>query len=149
MHITPARPRHLAAIHRMIRALSAHHGDTATITLEALQHALFDSGHASAFIACDAGGPLGYAGLTHMTVLHTGETRIDIHHLYVEAPHRARGVGRALVAAARDHAITLGATRLTIGTDPDNFGAQAAYRAMGLEEITGAGPRFRIPLEDQ
>jgi hypothetical protein len=52
-------------------------------------------------------------------------------------------VRTALITAVKHHANTLGVSRLTIGTDPDN--AIAAYRAMpDLEEITGFGPRFWV-----
>ncbi|SLN23364.1 GNAT family N-acetyltransferase [Pseudooctadecabacter jejudonensis] len=143
-----AKPSDLPDILSMIKALSAFHGDTASVTLSALQEIFFgpaDQGHA--LIACQHGTPLGYAGLTPTTVLHEGKIRLDIHHLYVSEPARSQGVGTALIAAAKRHAIASGATRLTIGTDPGNATAIAAYRAMpALSEITGAGPRFAINL---
>jgi len=147
MHITPARPADLPEILRMIRALSTFHGETAAVSLDTLPSALFDSPLASAFVARSDRALIGYAGLTYVTVLHSGKTRIDIHHLYVDEPHRNSGIGKSLIAAAREHAQTTGASALSIGTDMANKTAQAAYRAMGLEEITGSGPRFRIALD--
>lgn len=149
MRILPARPAHLPDILRMVQALSAFHGDTAQATLETLQTTLFNPDRATAFVAQIDGKLVGYAGLTFTPILHEGSVRIDIHHLYVAESYRSRGVGKALIAAARDFAQETGASRLTIGTDPENTGAHAAYRAMGLTEITGAGPRFRVPLDDQ
>ncbi|WP_373636897.1 GNAT family N-acetyltransferase [Yoonia sp. BS5-3] len=67
-------------------------------------------------------------------------------HLYVCETYRARGVGQALIAAVKTHVAAAGAKGVTIGTAPDNKSAQAAYRAMGLEEITDAGPRFWIEI---
>jgi GNAT superfamily N-acetyltransferase len=102
---------------------------------------------ATALIAKLEGEPVGYAGLTPTMVLHEGKIRIDIHHLYVKERARSKGVGKALIEAATAHAKATGATRLTIGTDPNNATAIAAYRAMPiLEEITGGGPRFRVDL---
>jgi len=51
-----------------------------------------------------------------------------------------------LIDAAKTYATKRGARSLTIGTDPRNATAQAAYRAMGLKEITDAGPRFWIGI---
>lgn len=102
---------------------------------------------ATAFIARLNGTAIGYAGLSLTFVSHTGDTHLDIQHLFVAQSHRASGVGTALITVIRNHANTLGVSRLPIGTTPDNATAIAAYRAMlDLEEITGFGPRFRIKL---
>ena len=63
----------------------------------------------------------------------------------VELSGNATELERDLIMAARDFAAQQGTTRITIGTDPGNASAQAAYRAMGLDEITGSGPRFWLP----
>ncbi|MEL6957615.1 MAG: GNAT family N-acetyltransferase [Pseudomonadota bacterium] len=146
--IRPARPSDLPDILSMIRQLCAVHGDEATVTLSALQEMLFDAGSATALVAETAmRETIGYAAITSDRVIHTGETRLDIHHLYVVEPHRGTGAGTALIAAARKVAKDRAAAKLTIGTDPRNRSAIAAYRAMSLlEELDQAGPRFRIPL---
>ncbi len=145
--IFPARPADLPDILRLIRALSAFHGDTAEVTLEQLQSFYFDpAAPASALLARDQDDVIGYAGLLPHIRLHSGGKTIDIQHLYVVETHRGRGVGRALIAAARAQAEAMGCFRLTIGTDPNNAAAQAAYRAMGWDEITGGGPRFQVLL---
>lgn len=146
--ITPARPADLPAILTMIKALSAFHGDDAAANLSDLQDMFFGpTDRATALIATSDGTPVGYAGLTPTMVIHDAKLRLDIHHLYVTQTHRAKGVGTALITAARSHAIAVGATRLTIGTDASNATAIASYRAMNiLEEITGTGPRFRVDL---
>lgn len=149
IHITPARPADLPDLLRLIRALSAFHGDTARVTLEQLQDMIFGARpQVDAFVARQAGQIVGYAGLTSDVVVHEASLRMDIHHLYVVETHRGRGIGRALIAAARDLATARGAERLTIGTDPRNASAIAAYRAMsGLQEMTDPGPRFRVLLD--
>ncbi len=147
--ITPARPADLPEILRMVRALSAFHGDTAKVTLEQLQSFFFDTGApASALLAWDGDTVIGYAGLLPHLRLHSGGKTLDVQHLYIVETHRGRGVGRALIAAARELADKTGCFRLTIGTDPDNTAAQAAYRAMGWDDITGAGPRFQMLLAE-
>ncbi len=147
--IRPARPSDLTEILRMIRALSAFHGDTATVTLEELQAMFFDTGApASALLAVEGDKCLGYAGLLPHIRLHSGARTLDVQHLYVAETHRSRGIGRALIAAAAEEAKDRGCFRLTIGTDPKNTSAQCAYRAMGWDEITGAGPRFQWLLTE-
>ncbi|MDX8350998.1 GNAT family N-acetyltransferase [Cognatiyoonia sp. IB215182] len=143
--ITPAAPRDLPQIQHMIRCLSAFHGDEAEVTLEQLQTFFFgDHAPTLAFVARDRREIVGYAGVQKMLQIHSGGIGFDIQHLYVAERSRAQGVGRALIAAVKAHAEEVGAKVVTIGTAPNNPTAHAAYRAMGLEEITDAGPRFRV-----
>lgn len=146
--ITIATPADLPDILAMIQALSAFHGDVAAVTLAQLDDIFFGAAPVgTALIATSGGKAVGYAGLTPTMVLHEAKTRIDIHHLFVIDAHRGTGIGTALIAAAKRYARDAGATRLTIGTDPSNETAIAAYRAMPeLTEITGTGPRFTINL---
>lgn len=147
--ITFATPNDLPAILEMVRALSAFHGDEAAVTFAQLDDMFFGPAPmATALIAKQNDTPVGYAGLTPTMVIHDGKIRIDIHHLFIHEGHRAQGIGKALIAAAKAHAQTLGATRLTIGTAPDNAESIAAYTAMPeLTEMTGGGPRFKVNLE--
>lgn len=142
--IHTARPRDLTDIHAMIRGLSAFHGDVAKVTLAQLQDVFFDNPVAQALIAKQDAHPVGYAGLMPHTRLHSGGKTLDIQHLFVVDTHRGRGIGRQLIHTARDIAEAGGYFRVTIGTDPENTAAQAAYRAIGFDEITGHHPRFQI-----
>jgi GNAT superfamily N-acetyltransferase len=147
--ITFAARHDLPAIHDMVRALSAFHGEVAAVTYPELEKMFFGAAPmAKALITKQNGAPVGYAGLTPTMVIHDGRLRIDIHHLFIHDGHRVKGIGTALIAAAKDFAISVVATRLTIGTDPDNATSIAAYTAMpDLQEMTGGGPRFRVNLE--
>lgn len=144
-----ALPADLPVIMDMVRALSAFHGDEAKVTDGQLHDMFFGPAPmATALIAWHGSTPVGYAGLTPTMVIHDGRIRMDIHHLFVRENLRKQGIGKALIAVARDHAISLGATRVTIGTDPDNATSIAAYRAMdNLTEVTGFGPRFWVDLD--
>ena len=51
--------------------------------------------------------------------------------LFVAPEARGKGAGRALLAAAADHARSVGAVRLTLSTAFDNLTAQALYEAAG------------------
>lgn len=143
-----ATPDDLPDLYQLVQALSAFHDQTAQVSQDALHEIFFGPvPSAVALVAQLDGKIIGYAGLTSTMVIHDGVPRIDVHHLYIAQGHRAKGVGTALIAAAKDYAIAKNAQRLTIGTDPGNPTAIAAYRAMpALEEITGFGPRFAIDL---
>lgn len=147
--IEPAKQSDLAQIQKLIRALSAYHGDIACVTLEQLQDIFFGArAKGIALVARRDDAMIGYAGVLETIAVHSGIPRFDIHHLHVVENQRSQGVGRALIAAAKAYATAQGARGLTIGTAPQNATAQAAYRAMGLEEITDAGPRFWIEITD-
>lgn len=142
-----ARPRDIPRMQQLIRELSAFHGDVADVTLEQLQGIYFGpSPKGIALLAREADDTIGYAGVLETVAVHSAVPRFDIHHLHVIETRRSQGVGRALIAAAKTYAASRGARGLTIGTDPRNASAQAAYRAMGLKEITDAGPRFWIEI---
>lgn len=51
--------------------------------------------------------------------------------LYVAPAARRHGVGRALMEAARQHAVETGAARLTLETMAENRGAWALYESLG------------------
>lgn len=148
--IRPAEPAHLPELHRMLVALAAHHGDVATITPAELRRHLFQSPAVRALVACLADSPaphpVGYALIVLRPDLVSGLVSAAINHLYVQPPFRKHGVGRALIAAARDLARAEGRADLVIGTHPANPGAAEAYRAMGLTELPPAGPRFAVAL---
>lgn len=145
--IDVATPRDLRRMQQLIQELSAFHGDVAQVTLEQLQNIFFGpSPKGVAFLARENGDTVGYAGVLETVAIHSAIPRFDIHHLHVVETKRSRGVGRRLIEAAKRYAMSRGARGLTIGTDPQNATAQRAYRAMGLEEITDAGPRFWIEI---
>lgn len=60
--------------------------------------------------------------------------------LYVTDEARGLGVGRALMNAARDHAVKTGAKRLTLETMDDNERAWRLYESLGYVK---SGPEVR------
>lgn len=146
--IEPAQRHHIPDLHHMIHALSAFHGDIAAAKLEDVQRIFFGKPPtATALVALQDNAVIGYAGLTETMVIHEAAPWIDIHHLFVDEKHRNSGVGTALIKAAKSHALSRGAARLTIGTDPRNASAIAAYRKVPiLREKKPGGPRFRVDL---
>lgn len=58
---------------------------------------------------------------------------IILNDLFVVPDARGRGVGHALLAAACDHARTVGAARMTLSTAVDNSAAHALYIRAGWQ----------------
>lgn len=144
--ITQATPNDIPDVTRMIRALCVFHGDPCPLGLAEAQAVLI-GGSRIALVAHRAGRRIGYAVMEPRWKPMRGGWAYDITQLFVVETERGKGTGRALIEASRDTARQRGAVGLTIGTAPDNPGAAAAYRAMGLTERTGPpGMRFDIAL---
>ena len=54
--------------------------------------------------------------------------------LFVAESARRQGWGRALLQAAKDYALGMGAARLELATTRDNHGAKALYNSFGYEQ---------------
>ena len=123
--ITHATPKDMTDLLHMIGKLCAFHGDICQMGLADAQ-AQFTHGPLSAFIARENGRAVGYCVIEpHWRPMETGPM-LDIAHLFVEEALRGRGIGNALIDNAISYASAQGASRLTIGTSPDNPAAAAA-----------------------
>jgi ribosomal protein S18 acetylase RimI-like enzyme len=61
----------------------------------------------------------------------------EIDELFVVAPHRAQGIGQALVARARATLAARGCVCLQMQVADDNLPAQRFYARLGLQEKSG------------
>jgi GNAT superfamily N-acetyltransferase len=59
---------------------------------------------------------------------------LNIHDLAVLPPYRGRGIGRALLQAAEEHARLQGCCRLTLEVLESNAGARALYQRFGFDD---------------
>ncbi|MEX3316464.1 N-acetyltransferase family protein [Sulfitobacter sp. PS-8MA] len=144
--IRPAEKSDLPMVLDLAHALAAYHGDAATLTLPALERdSLGPAPWITLLVAQGNTGLQGYAALCPQMQLQFGARGMDLHHLFVCDTARGKGLGRALVQAALDHARAQGCAYVTVGTDPRNQRVQGFYRRAGFDQIA-ADPRFRARL---
>jgi len=147
MLVRPMEAGDLSAVARMVGALAAHHGDTATTNSALLaRDTLGETPWCRVLVAERAGRIVGYASFVPFLWLAYGMRAYDMQHLYVEGDARGAGVGKALVAAGADMARAAGCARIIVGTAEENVAAQGFYRSLGFEERPLRGPRFMLSL---
>jgi ribosomal protein S18 acetylase RimI-like enzyme len=85
-------------------------------------------------VAEEDGAVAGYVQVEPATPLATNAHVLEIHGLVVDPARRRRGIARALLDAAAEHARARGARRLRLRVLAPNTGAIALYRACGYEQ---------------
>jgi len=68
---------------------------------------------------------------------------LNVHDLAVLPACRGKGVGRALLAAAAEHARARGCAKLTLEVREDNARARGLYEAEGFRDFDLAGATYR------
>ncbi len=68
---------------------------------------------------------------------------LNVHDLAVLPAFRGRGVGRALLNAAEEHARTRGCAKLTLEVREDNARARGLYEERGFRDFQLAGVTYR------
>jgi len=82
--------------------------------------------------------PCGVCQLRFRHSVWTSSPDCWLEDLYVEAPARGRGVGRALVELALERARARGAARIELDTNERNGGAIALYESLGFSSSSKA-----------
>lgn len=91
-----------------------------------------ERGESAIFLAEDeSGNALGFVQLFPSFTSVEARRLWVLNDLFVSEEARGRGVGRALMNAARDHAVRTGAKRLTLETMEDNRRAWSLYESLG------------------
>ncbi|HSE81479.1 MAG TPA: GNAT family N-acetyltransferase [Gaiellaceae bacterium] len=103
---------------------------------------LLESGEVTVLFA--GNGPDGFAQLRFRPSLYTGALDAHLEELYVAPELRGRGLGRALLEAAMNHARERGAAHIDLGTSEDDVAARALYESAGFTNHEGRpdGPRM-------
>ena len=83
------------------------------------------------------GGPDGLAVLRFRPSLWSRALECYLAELYVAPGRRGRGLGRALMHAAIDHARRHGADSMDLGTSEDDVAARALYESLGFTNREG------------
>jgi GNAT superfamily N-acetyltransferase len=132
----------LPEVHRMLIALAAQAGLPATITPRILARIALEGPAARLLVAHRPDSPqrhpVGFALMLVGRNMVAGADWGVVEQLYVQVPDRGRGIGRALLAAAREMATKAGCEGLTVSSRPETGGSALAWRALGLDHE----PRF-------
>jgi ribosomal protein S18 acetylase RimI-like enzyme len=129
---------------RLLHAFNAEFGEaTPDAQVIAARAAPFiESGELLVLFVGD--GPDGFASLRFRPSLYTGELDAHLEELYVVPDRRGQGFGRALLAAAMEHARERGAAHIDLGTSEEDVAARALYESAGFTNREGRpdGPRM-------
>ena len=141
--IRAARPGDLQQILDMIALHAECHGETARISAADLDRDLFgQSPWVTALVAEAAGRLIGYALLVPMYRAAEGLRGMELHQIFVRAGHRGHGIGRHLVARAREHARLSGCAYLSVSAATGNFQAHRFYEDMNFRAGPVTGMRY-------
>lgn len=144
INIRRAHPTDLVALLEMVRQLAAFHGTKPTLTLEELKLNLFDSQPwLMALVAEQDDELVGNAILAPRVILQAGKRGFHLNHLFVKPALRRQGVGRALLDATEQAAVSNGCSFITVGVAERNTSAQELYLKSGYLAQQKHGRDFR------
>ncbi|KRD64160.1 GNAT family N-acetyltransferase [Ensifer sp. ENS10] len=142
-----AKQRDLPELREMIAELAAHHGDAAPITPEQLERDLFGRTPWITALVAEAGNRLiGYAILVPIYRAAEGARGMELHHLFVRPESRGTGIGRHLVAKAREQAKMAGCDFLSVSAATGNFQAHHFYESERFVPRPVTGMRYMQKL---
>jgi len=147
--IRPATPSDLERIAPMFDAYRQFYGKPADLdrARDFIRERLA-RGESIIFLAEDeSGGALGFVQLFPSFTSVEARRLWVLNDLFVAEEARGRGVGRALMNAAREHAVRTGAKRLTLETMEDNERAWSLYEALGYVKSEPNVRYYTLELE--
>ena len=145
--IRSAQPADLGQILELVRDLATFHGDMANTTLANLERDIFGMPPWLPVLVAELNERVaGYVALYRVVQIQFGTRGMDMHHLIVRQDLRGRGIGGALITAARNEARAQGCDYMMVGTHRDNHAAQKVYLRSGFEAVEAQGPRFKSLL---
>jgi ribosomal protein S18 acetylase RimI-like enzyme len=127
------------------RLLEAFNGPPVSVE-QARGRLIAAQGVETALLAEVEGRAVGFAAVRVVPYLSDDVPYAELTELYVEAAHRRRGVGQALLGRAAAIARERGAAELLLLTGLENRAAQAFYRAMGCSDFALA---MSLPLGEE
>lgn len=137
-----ARAEDLPETHRMLIALAVQHGLPATITPRVLARIALEGPAARLMVAHRSDSPqrhpVGYALMIVGRNMVAGADWGVVEQLYVQEPDRCCGIGRTLLAAARQAAADAGCAGVTVSSRPETDASALTWRAC----VPDQEPRF-------
>jgi ribosomal protein S18 acetylase RimI-like enzyme len=132
-----ARPPDAPAFGRLLHAFNVEFGESTPDADVIAERAapLIASGEVTVLFA--GAGPDGFAQLRFRPSLYTGALDAYLEELYVVPERRGRGLGRALLEAAMDHARERGAARIDLNTSVGDVAARGLYESAGFTNREG------------
>jgi diamine N-acetyltransferase len=132
--LAPAGPADLDELLPMLERFSAGQGIAfdAAVARRALGELLARPELGRVYRIVHAGATVGYGALTFGWSLEWGGRDAFIDEIYLEAPQRGQGLGRAALRALMDEARAAGVRALHLEVEADNAPAQALYRSEGF-----------------
>ena len=131
--IRPMRSADAGDLSRMVTALAAFHGDTATATeQDFVTFCLGRKRLATILVACADGRAVGFSACRDWANLVRGSKVRHIDLIFVDAEYRHLGIGAALIRAVARAARDAGCNRVTVGAAADNELAARFYLKLGF-----------------
>jgi len=137
------RPARRADAERLVGLLLAQFREHRITTparriARAVDGVLRDPGRGRFLVATLVGRPIGLAALSFVWSLEHGGRSAWLEELYVEPPHRGRGIGRRLLRAARRLAARSGAAAVDLEVDAEHTRAARLYAREGFRPLPRA-----------
>ena len=85
------------------------------------------------FVALENGNPVGFTQLYPTYSSMRVSKNWILNDLYVDSPHRKKGIGEKLIKTAMDFAKSGGSSFVELSTAVDNFTAQSLYEQIGFK----------------
>ncbi|MDR6756014.1 GNAT superfamily N-acetyltransferase [Mycoplana sp. BE70] len=143
LNIRSARPGDLQQILDMVALHAECHGDCAQLSASDLDRDLFGPSPWVSALVAEAGGRLiGYAILVPLYRAAEGRRGMELHQIFVRKDHRGTGIGRHLVARAREQARLAGCSFLSVSAATGNFQAHRFYEEMNFRAGPVTGMRY-------
>ena len=134
--VWPARPEHAGDVVRLLVAFRDWLGDELPTesSMAASVARLIEDPETEYLLAAEAADqpPLGVCQLRYRHSVWTATPDCWLEDLYVEDSGRGKGIGRALVRSAVEHARARGAQRIELDTTEENTPAIALYESLGF-----------------